>query len=259
MEPSGIAIKVEHASKSFRIPTKRVNSLRERVVTRRSAGYETMPVLKDVSFEIRQGEFFGIAGRNGSGKSTLLRLIASLYRLDQGRIRVAGHLAPFIELGVGFNPDLPAYDNVVMNAVMMGLSPSEARKRFEEIIDFAELEDFVNLEMKNYSSGMNLRLAFSIMVHVDADVFLFDEVLAVGDGRFQAKCAEVFERMRASGRTGVLVTHAMPALELLCDRAMVLENGEVLAIGDTEEVAEAYDRLQLHRRRRQTDAEIPHE
>jgi ABC-2 type transport system ATP-binding protein len=240
---AAVAIRVDRVSKSFRLPVRRVDTLRERLVAGLRPVEEKMTVLNDVSFDVRQGEFFGIVGRNGSGKSTLLKMIAGIYRPDTGRISAKGRLAPIIELGVGFNQDLPAYDNVVMNAVMMGLTPTEARARFEKIMDFSELSEFEYLKLKNYSSGMNARLAFSIMVHVDADLLLFDEVLAVGDARFQQKCTEVFHDMRGSGRTGILVTHAMPAMELLCDRAMLLEDGEVRAIGTPREVAAEYEEL----------------
>ena len=165
--------------------------------------------LDDISFDIHQGEFFGIVGRNGSGKSTLLKLLASIYRADAGTIRLAGRLAPFIELGVGFNPELTARENVVLNGVMMGLTPKETRDRLDSVIEFAELEEFADLKLKNYSSGMQVRLAFSVMLEADADVLLIDEVLAVGDAAFQQKCADAFHGMKAQGKTIVLVTHEM--------------------------------------------------
>src|ERR1700760_949689 len=180
------AIRVEDLHKAFRIPTQRVDSLKERAVHPfASREYRELRALDGISFEVRQGEFFGIVGRNGSGKSTLLKLLASIYRADAGKIRIAGRLAPFLELGVGFNHDLPARENVVLNGVMMGLTPKEMRSRLDAIIEFAELEDFVDLKLKNYSSGMLVRLAFSVMMEADADVLLIDEVLAVGDASFQ--------------------------------------------------------------------------
>ena len=156
----------------------------------------------------------------------------------------AGRIAPIIELGVGFNSEFPAHENVVMNAVMMGLTPAEARKRYPAIIEFAELGDFEHLKLRNYSSGMRARLGFAVMTHVDADILLFDEVLAVGDGRFQQKCSDTFERLRDTGRTGVLVTHSMAALVEHCARAILLENGEIFAEGTPEHVAEQYEQLQ---------------
>ena len=163
----------------------------------------------DVSFEVRRGEFFGIVGRNGSGKSTLLKLLASIYRADAGTIRMAGRVAPFIELGVGFNVDLTARENVELNGVMMGMTRGEARRRLDEVLDFAELEEFVDLKLKNYSSGMLVRLAFSLMIQSETDILLIDEVLAVGDAAFQQKCADVFTEMSDGDRTVVLVTHDM--------------------------------------------------
>ena len=187
MKPGSTALAVDNLFKSFRLPTRRVDTLRERLLAGLSPATTELEVLRDVSFRVGRGEFLGIAGRNGSGKSTLLKLVAGIYRPDAGEIRAAGRLAPIIELGVGFNNELEAYDNVVMNAVMMGLEPSEARARYPEILEFAELEDFEHLKLKNYSSGMRARLGFATMVHVDADLLLFDEVLAVGDAGFQEK------------------------------------------------------------------------
>ncbi|HEU4461938.1 MAG TPA: ABC transporter ATP-binding protein [Solirubrobacterales bacterium] len=199
--------------------------------------------MRGVSFEIRQGEFFGIVGRNGSGKSTLLKLLASIYRADAGTIRIAGRLAPFIELGVGFNVDLTARENVVLNGVMMGLTPKEMRRRLDAIIEFAELEEFADLKLKNYSSGMLVRLAFAVMMEADADVLLIDEVLAVGDAAFQQKCADAFHQMKAQGKTIVLVTHEMATVEDYCHRAMLIADGEIQHIGDPGEVGREYLRL----------------
>jgi ABC-type polysaccharide/polyol phosphate transport system ATPase subunit len=243
-----LAIQVEGLSKTFRIPTHRVDSLKERVVHPFSPpDYRELRALKGVSFEIRQGEFFGIVGRNGSGKSTLLKLLASIYRADAGKIRIAGRLAPFIELGVGFNHDLTARENVVLNGVMMGLTPKEMRQRLDAIIEFAELEDFVDLKLKNYSSGMLVRLAFSVMMQADADVLLIDEVLAVGDASFQQKCADAFHEMKAKGKTIVLVTHEMQTVEDYCHRAMLISDGLIQQIGDPGEIGREYLRLNFER------------
>ena len=239
-----LAIQVEDLHKSFRIPTQRVDSLKERAVHPFAAReYRELHALDGISFEIHQGEFFGIVGRNGSGKSTLLKLLASIYRADSGTIRMAGRLAPFIELGVGFNQDLTARENIVLNGVMMGLSPREMRRRTGAIIEFAELEEFVDLKLKNYSSGMLVRLAFSVMMEADADVLLIDEVLAVGDAAFQQKCADAFREMKAEGKTIVLVTHEMATVEAYCHRAMLISEGRIQTLGDPGEVGRDYLRL----------------
>lgn len=190
----------------------------------------------------------GLVGRNGSGKSTLLKLIASIYGADQGTIRVAGRLAPLIELGVGFRPDLPARDNVVLNGVMMGLTPAEARRRFDEIIAFADLEEYTDLKLRNYSSGMKGRLGFSVMIHVDADILLIDEILAVGDRAFREKCGDVFTRLREDGRTIVLVSHEMGSINRWCDRAMLLSERRIQHIGEPRDVADRYLRINALRR-----------
>lgn len=239
-----VAIEVRDLEKSFRIPTHRVDSLKERLVrpfaTRDS---RELRALDGISFEVGQGEFFGIVGRNGSGKSTLLKLLASIYRADAGRIRMAGRLAPFIELGVGFNVELTARENVVLNGVMMGLTPQEASTRLDAVLDFAELRDFVDLKLKNYSSGMLVRLAFSTMMQADADILLIDEVLAVGDAAFQQKCADAFHTMKDDGKTIVLVTHEMTTVEEYCHRAMLIDSGEIQQIGDPGEIGRQYLRI----------------
>ncbi len=237
-----VSIEARHVNKGFRVPAQRAPHMRKArvrhpILSRRA---RTLPVLEDISFDVHRGEFFGVVGRNGSGKSTLLKLLASVYRLDRGTIRIAGRLAPFLELGVGFNANLPAYENVILNGVMMGLRPEQAKARYEEIVDFAGLRDYTDLTLKNYSSGMKVRLGFSVMTHVDADVFLIDEVLAVGDAAFQQKCEAVFERMQAEGRTIVLVTHSMPTVIAYCDRALLLDDGRIAAIGDPLEVSNRY-------------------
>jgi ABC-2 type transport system ATP-binding protein len=238
-----VAIEVQGVEKTFSIPTHRVDSLKERLTTFNKQDFRALHALRDVSFEIERGEFFGIVGRNGSGKSTLLKILASIYAADAGRVRMAGRLAPFIELGVGFNPELTARENVELNGVMMGLTRRDARSRLGAVLEFAELEEFVDLKLKNYSSGMLVRLAFSVMIQSDAEILLIDEVLAVGDASFQQKCADVFHEIRDSDRTVVFVTHDMSAVEQYCHRAMLLHDGEVTAIGDSGEVARSYLRL----------------
>jgi ABC-type polysaccharide/polyol phosphate transport system ATPase subunit len=232
---------VDHVTKRFVVPHERRNTLKERVLHPiRRSGVHRFDALDDVTFEVERGEFFGIVGRNGSGKSSLLKCLAGIYRTDGGEIHVDGRISTFIELGVGFNPELAARDNVVMNGVMLGLSPREARERFDEVIRFAELEEFVDLKLKNYSSGMHVRLAFSVMIQVRADIMLVDEILAVGDAAFQQKCFDVFFQMRDEGKTVLFVTHDMGAVQRFCHRAMLLERGRIVAIGAPEEVADRY-------------------
>ncbi|MBA3747935.1 MAG: ABC transporter ATP-binding protein [Solirubrobacterales bacterium] len=238
------AVVVEGVSKTFHMPAEQAHTLKERVLrARHLRGGSSFVALQDVSFSVRQGEFFGIVGRNGSGKSTLLKCLAGIYRADEGRMLAAGRVATFIELGVGFNPDLAARDNVVLNATMLGLSPAAARARFDEIIAFAELEEFIDLKLKNYSSGMLVRLAFATAIQADADILLIDEVLAVGDAAFQQKCFDVFGRLQDEGRTILFVTHDMGTVVRFCHRALLLDHGRMVAIGDPELVSEQYLRL----------------
>jgi ABC-2 type transport system ATP-binding protein len=235
------AIEVSGVHKSFRFPTHRIQTIKERALHPfKSVEYSELKALQDVSFEIAAGEFVGIAGRNGSGKTTLLKLLASIYRADRGTIRVAGRIAPFIELGVGFNPELAAEDNVLLNGVMMGLTPREARERFARVIEFAELEEFVEMKLKNYSSGMRVRLGFAMLLQADAEIFLIDEVLAVGDASFQQKCTDAFYELRERGKTIVLVTHEMEKLRQYCDSAVLLHEGRLDRIGSANEISERY-------------------
>jgi ABC-type polysaccharide/polyol phosphate transport system ATPase subunit len=245
---------VDRVQKRFEIPRDQVSTLKERALhpLRRSVT-DTLHALRGVSFAVEPGEFFGIVGRNGSGKSTLLKCLAGIYSVDSGRIFVNGRMSTFIELGVGFNPDLPARDNALLNATMLGLSPREARKRFDSVIDFAELGDFVEMKIKNYSSGMLVRLAFAVMIHVDAEILLIDEVLAVGDASFQQKCYDEFERIRDSGSTVLFVTHDMSAVQRFCDRALLLEHGRPVVMGDPEHVGNRYLELNFSEQARQVE------
>jgi ABC-type polysaccharide/polyol phosphate transport system ATPase subunit len=237
-----VAVEVRELEKAFRIPTHRIDSFKERALhpVARSE-YRELQALNRVSFDIHRGEFFGVVGRNGSGKSTLLKVLASIYQADAGTVRMAGRVAPFIELGVGFNAELTARENVVLNGVMMGLTRRESQRRLDRVLDFAELREFTDLKLKNYSSGMQVRLAFSVMIQAEADILLIDEVLAVGDAGFQEKCGEVFREMRGK-RTVVLVTHDMTAIDAYCDRAMLIHDGEILHIGLPQEVSRRYFR-----------------
>jgi ABC-2 type transport system ATP-binding protein len=239
-----VVIEARGIHKTFRIPDQRLDTIKERVThPLRRMRHRELHALRDVSFEVHRGEFFGIVGRNGSGKSTLLKILASIYRPDAGRVRVAGRMAPFIELGVGFNTELTARENIVLNGVLFGLTREEASRRIDAVLDFADLRDFYDLKIKNYSSGMMVRLAFSIMVQADAEIMLIDEVLAVGDAAFAQKCMNVFHERRSSGKTVVLVTHDMATVQTMCHRAMVLHEGDLRYVGDPEDAALRYYRL----------------
>jgi ABC-2 type transport system ATP-binding protein len=235
------ALVVDDVSKRFRIPGERVMTLKERALhPMRNTPSHELTAVDRVSFSVAPGEFFAVVGRNGSGKSTLLKCLAGIYAVDSGRMFVNGRVSTFIELGVGFNMELPARENVIINAAMLGLAPREARRRLDRVLDFAELEEFADLRLKNYSSGMLVRLAFAVMIQVDADILLIDEVLAVGDAAFQQKCYDEFARLRRQGRTVILVTHDMGAVERFCDRALLLERGHIDMIGDPHDVGLRY-------------------
>src|SRR3954447_7112342 len=230
------------------MPKEQMHTFKERALhpfKRRE--YDVLRALNDVSFAVPHGEFFGIVGRNGSGKSTLLKCLAGIYGTDSGDIYVNGRMSTFIELGVGFNPDLAARDNATLNAIMLGLSRRDADERYQRILDFSELHEFEDLKIKNYSSGMLVRLAFSVMIQVNADIMLIDEVLAVGDASFQQKCYDEFNRMRDEGRTILFVTHDMGSVTRFCHRALLLERGRIVTIGEPAEVASEYLELNFGR------------
>ncbi len=239
--PAAVAVEARDLHKRFHIPAHQMETLKERLLhpLRNRHGDELL-ALDGVSFDVGEGEFLGIVGANGSGKSTLLKILASVYAADAGTVRVAGRVAPFIELGVGLNPELAAFDNVVMSGVMMGLAPDVARSLYPEIIEFAGLEPYTKVKLKNYSSGMRVRLAFAVMAQVDADILLVDEVLAVGDAEFRAKCLDRLHRLRDEGKTIVFVTHAMDVMKAQCDRAILLEDARIAMEGDPDEVAKRY-------------------
>jgi len=237
-----IAISVKNVSKTFKIPHEKVSSLRGAAVSAfsRNKGYEEFKALDDVSFEVKKGEFFGIIGRNGSGKSTLLKILAGIYQTDKGSVEIDGRISPFLELGIGFNPELSGRDNVYLNATVLGLTKKEIDKKFDSIVKFSELERFIDQKLKNYSSGMQVRLAFSVSIHANREILLMDEVLAVGDNNFQAKCIREFTKYKNQGKTVILVTHDTVVVEKYCDRAMLLRNGKILKIGKAVDVANEY-------------------
>ena len=241
---NNIAISVKNLSKSFRLPTEKAFGLKQAIFNRLRGikGYKEQKVLNNLSFEIKKGEFVGIVGRNGSGKSTLLKTLAGIYYPQKGNIVIDGNLVPFIELGVGFNPELTGRENVYMNGALLGFSNTEMESMYNEIWEFAELKEFQDQKLKNYSSGMQVRLAFSIAIRARGDILLLDEVLAVGDAAFQQKCEEYFASLHGN-QTVILVTHSMPNVRKFCDRAILLENGKLSLDDDPDTVAKAYEDL----------------
>jgi len=235
-------ISVKNVSKIFKIPHKKMDSLRSVFVNMGKGlrSYEEFSALEDVSFEVKKGEFFGIIGKNGSGKSTLLKILAGVYAQDKGEVEINGFISPFLELGIGFNPELSGRDNIYLNATVLGLTKKQIDEKFDDIVRFAELEKFIDTQLKNYSSGMSVRLAFSVSIHANRDILLMDEVLAVGDSNFQQKCIDVFEGYKNSNRTVVLVTHDIGAVRKYCDRAMLLHNGKILKVGEVNTVCDEY-------------------
>ena len=235
------AIIVKNLSKQFFIPHEKTTTLKSVFVNIfRKKTYEKFYALKDVTFEVKKGEFFGIIGRNGSGKSTLLKVLAGVYTANKGSMHIHGLISPFLELGIGFNPELSARDNIYLNATVLGLSKKEIDAKFDSIVAFSELGRFIDQKVKNYSSGMNVRLAFSVAIHANREILLMDEVLAVGDSNFQSKCLSEFARYKEMGKTVILVTHDISTVQRYCDRAMLLRNGEVAMIGSAEEVGNKY-------------------
>jgi len=236
-----VAIEVAGVSKTFRIPHEHRTYFKEYFLhPLRRTTYERNDALRDVTFSVEEGEFFGIFGPNGSGKSTLLRILAGIYVPDTGRVRVNGLLSPFIELGIGFDPDLTARDNIRINTTLAGLSKRQLDAKFDEILEFAELERFVDQQVKNYSSGMLMRLAFSIAIQIPFNILLLDEVLAVGDESFQQKCFAMFDRFKEEEKTIVLVTHQLELMSRFCDRVLLIEKGVVRATGTPEDVVDLY-------------------
>ena len=238
------AIVVKDVYKTFRLPHENHSGIKQLTLgllqRGKKRGYEEQQVLKGVSFKIKKGDFFGIVGRNGSGKSTLLKLLAGIYTPDKGLIQVRGSLTPFIELGVGFNPELTGRENVFLNGALLGFDHQQMEDKYNDIVEFAELENFMDQKLKNYSSGMQVRLAFSIAIRAESDILLLDEVLAVGDEAFQRKCYHYFAELKKKKKTVILVTHSMDSVQRFCTRAMLVKDGNVEYIGDTAQVASMY-------------------
>ncbi len=242
---SNIAIKVDALSKEFKLPHERHGTLKSLILSpfKNKRSFERQRVLEKVSFEVNKGEFFGIVGKNGGGKSTLLKILAQIYDPTKGTIHVDGKLVPFIELGVGFNPELTGRDNVYLNGAMLGFSNKEIDQMYDDIVAFSELEKFMDQKLKNYSSGMQVRLAFSVATRAKADILLVDEVLAVGDASFQRKCYEYFSSLKKDKKTVVFISHDMAAVRQYCDRVLLIDEGEVKKIGKATEIAEEYTHL----------------
>jgi ABC-2 type transport system ATP-binding protein len=240
-----IAIKVEDVGKIFRLPHEKNVSIKSAVINfySRKRTFEKQQVLKDVSFEVKKGEFFGIVGRNGSGKSTLLKMLAGIYSPSKGGIQINGKLTPFIELGVGFNPELTGRENVYLNGALLGFNRKEMATLYDEIVEFAELDRFMDQKLKNYSSGMQVRLAFSIAIRARSEILLLDEVLAVGDAIFQKKCYDYFKQLKKDKRTVVFVSHDSSALLEYCNKGILLEKGQVLHRGTIEMIVNEYSDL----------------
>lgn len=238
------AVIVKNLKKDFILPHSKNNSVKHVLVNVFSRKTQsTQHVLRDISFEVQKGDFFGIVGRNGSGKSTLLKILAGVYSPTEGIADLHGSLTPFIELGVGFNPELSGRDNVFLNGALLGFTRKQMESMYNEIVEFAELERFMDQKLKNYSSGMQVRLAFSIAIKAKNEILIFDEVLAVGDEAFQRKCLDVFEKYKAEGQTVILVTHDMDTVRKFCNRALIISEGKIVEIGDPKEVANKYSEL----------------
>jgi len=237
------AIKVENVSKTFKIPHEKINSVRGVFVNAlKKKNYEEFKALDNVSFEVKKGEFFGIIGRNGSGKSTLLKVLAGIYGADKGKVRVDGLISPFLELGIGFNPELSGRDNIYLNATVLGLTKKQIDKKFNDIVAFSEMERFIDQKLKNYSSGMQVRLAFAVSIYANRDILLMDEVLAVGDGIFQKKCYQYFKEIKGK-KTIVFVSHDIESMKKFCARILVLDKGKIFTLESTENALLKYSSL----------------
>ncbi len=248
MSEKETAVVVKDLNKTFKLPHEQHSGIKQYIVNifrKKQKGYELQHVLSDISFEVKQGEFFGIVGRNGSGKSTLLKLLAGIYAPDKGLIHVNGVIVPFIELGVGFNPELTGRENIFLNGALLGMSHDEVLAVYDDIVEFAELEKFMDQRLKNYSSGMQVRLAFSIAIRSSGNILLIDEVLAVGDAKFQDKCLKVFRRLKKEGKTIIFISHDMGMVKRFCDRVIMIKDGQLLVEGTAAKVAEYYEEANM--------------
>lgn len=242
-EAEDVVLKVDHVAKSFHLPTEQASGIKQAIInwTKGIKGYREHQVLRDISFEVHRGDFFGIVGRNGSGKSTLLKLISGIYVPDRGSIDITGKLVPFIELGVGFNPELTGRENVYLNGALLGFSHGEIDAMYDDIVHFAELEDYMDQKLKNYSSGMQVRLAFSVAIKAQGDILVLDEVLAVGDEAFQRKCNDFFTEIKKDrSKTVILVTHSMESVKKYCNKAILIKDGRIVVGGNKDDVADRY-------------------
>lgn len=255
-----VVLSIDHVAKSFRLPTEQATGLKQAFInwTKGIKGYREQVVLKDISFQVHQGDFFGIVGRNGSGKSTLLKIISGIYVPEHGSVDIQGKLVPFIELGVGFNPELTGRENVFLNGALLGFSHDQVAAMYDEIVDFAELGEFMDQKLKNYSSGMQVRLAFSVAIKAQGDILVLDEVLAVGDEAFQRKCDNFFTEIKKDPtKTVILVTHSMDSVKKYCNRAILIRDGEIVVDGDKNDVASQYtlENLQAGQKKTENKAE----
>ena len=243
-------LKVQNVSKSFRLPTEQANGVKQAFInwTKGVKGYKEQRVLKGINLEVKKGDFFGIVGRNGSGKSTLLKIISQIYTPEKGTVEVKGKLVPFIELGVGFNPELTGRENVYMNGALLGFSKEEISEMYDDIVEFSELENFMDQKLKNYSSGIQVRLAFSVAIKAQGDILVLDEVLAVGDAAFQRKCDNFFSEVKKDKtKTVILVTHSMDSVQRYCNKAVMIEDGKIVA-DNKDDAVNRYIELNLERK-----------
>lgn len=259
---SPVVLSVNHVGKYFKLPTEQATGLKQLVINwaKGIKGYKEQHVLRDINFEVRQGDFFGIVGRNGSGKSTLLKLISGIYVPDSGAIQVNGKLVPFIELGVGFNPELTGRENVYLNGALLGFTRDEIDAMYDDIVEFAELEEFMDQKLKNYSSGMQVRLAFSVAIQAKGDILVLDEVLAVGDEAFQRKCDDFFAHVKHDPtKTVILVTHDMSAVKKYCNKAILIKDGVIIASGNKDDVADRYtlENLESKEKEKKDESRFP--
>ncbi len=235
------ALNVTNLTKTFNIPKEKLDSLQERLLNLKlRSDTQLFKALKGINLQLKSGEWLGVIGPNGSGKSTLLKTIAGIYEPNQGKIEVNGHLVPFLELGVGFNPELSAKDNIYLNGVILGMKRKKITQQFDKIVKFAGIKSFINQKLKNFSSGMQVRLAFSIAIQSPGDIFLLDEVLAVGDHQFEKKCDQVFKSMKKAGKTAILVSHNLDSIVNYCDKAVWLDRGKIISYGRPKSIVSQY-------------------